>query len=623
MSRDASGVPDKGAHRLLTVSIADESGIIAARQRARQLAQLLGFEHQDQVRIATATSEIARNAYQYAKSGVVEYQVEFGPRRPLFVISINDAGPGIERQSDILEGTYRSASGMGLGIIGARRLMDTFAIESSPRKGTRVTLGKYCPNPVAKFDKQQVAKLSERLAKEAPEDPKDELRQQSRELIEALDALRRREAELEQRQAESDRLNQELEETNRGVVALYAELDERASALSRANEVKTRFLSYMSHEFRTPLNSILALADLLIRRTDGDLTPEQEKQIVFIKSAARELFEMVNDLLDIAKVESGNADVRLAAVDIPKLLGALRGMMRPLSNPEGVDLVFEDVPDGLVLESDERKLSQILRNLVSNALKFTDHGEVRVSVNREGADLVFSVKDTGIGIAREDQERIFREFAQVDGPVQRKVKGTGLGLPLSRKLAELLGGSLDVESELGKGSIFRLRLPVPKTESVAPGATGISHPKGHRPGEHDRHDSVLIIDDDEVARYLIRQQLRGTHYYIAEASAGIEGLERARFDQPRLIILDIGMPDRSGFDILDELKADSTTRNIPVVIHTSRTLSSDDLARLSGHQAAILPKGPSNGAHAWDFIRSVLEEPHPSAPEEEERVSKG
>jgi CheY-like chemotaxis protein len=285
--------------------------------------------------------------------------------------------------------------------------------------------------------------------------------------------------------------------------------------------------------------------------------------------------------------------------------------------------VFEEIPDDLALETDERKLSQILRNLVSNALKFTDSGEVRVSVNREGSELVFSVKDTGIGIAPEDQERIFREFAQVDGPVQRKVKGTGLGLPLSRKLAELLGGSLDVQSELGKGSTFWLRLPLPKTESVVPAAAGTRHAKSHETDERDRHDSVLIIDDDEVARYLIRQQLRGTNYYIGEASGGIEGLERARFDQPRLIILDIGMPDRSGFEIMDELKADPATRNIPIVIHTSRTLSSDEMVRLGGKQAAILPKGPGNTAHAWDFIRSVLGKPQLSAAEEEESVSRG
>ena len=185
--------------------------------------------------------------------------------------------------------------------------------------------------------------------------------------------------ELRQRQEELARLNRELEDTNRGVVALYAELDERADHLRRADEVKTRFLSNMTHEFRTPLNSILALTRLLLDRVDGELTPEQERQVYFIRKSAENLSELVNDLLDLAKVEAGKIVVRPAEFEVRNLFGALRGMLRPLLLNTSVNLVFEE-PDGIPpLHTDEGKVSQILRNFISNALKFTEQGEVRVS----------------------------------------------------------------------------------------------------------------------------------------------------------------------------------------------------------------------------------------------------
>jgi signal transduction histidine kinase len=442
------------------------------------------------------------------------------------------------------------------------------------------------------------------------------MRRQSHELLVALDLIRRLESEAEKRRADMASLNQELEETNRGVVALYAELDERASELRRADDVKTRFLSYMSHEFRTPLNSILALSDLLLRRVDGDLTAEQEKQIGFVRAASHELFEMVNDLLDIAKVEAGKVDLRIGTIEVAKLFGGLRGMMRPLTHGENVSLVFEEPPEDLRIVSDEGKINQILRNLISNALKFTEYGEVRIRLSCEKGQCVFSVSDTGIGIAPDDQERIFREFAQIESPVQRKVRGTGLGLPLSRKLAELIGGTLTVTSDVGAGSTFRLTMPLAVGDLVLPAGHARSI-EGHFAGlaplhaaEEGSPGSILIIDDEEVARYLTRQLFRGTRYLITEAAGGIEGLERARFDQPSLILLDINMHDRNGFEVLEDLKSDSATKDIPVVLHTSCNLTQNDILRLKGRHAAVLPKQAGNHDEAIAVIRELLAEPH-------------
>jgi len=456
MTERSRRIETAGSRCILTVSVREQKDVLTAWQRARQVARLAGFDHQDQIRIATATSEIARNAVEYGKEGRVEFLIELNAAPPLFVVQVSDKGPGIANRDAILAGQYRSQTGMGLGLSGTRRLMDRFSLESTPGQGTTVTFAKILPG-AGRMEAQQIARLTEQIAREKFEDATQEVGQQSHELLITLETLRKREAEAERRAADMAQLNQELEETNQGVVALYAELDERASALRRADELKTRFLSYMSHEFRTPLNSILALSDLLLNRVDGDLTPEQEKQIRFVRSASYELFEMVNDLLDIAKVEAGKIDVRVATVEIAKIFSALRGMMRPLNHNERVSLIFEDPPDDLSILSDEGKISQILRNLVSNALKFTETGEVRVRVSRENGRAIFSVSDTGIGIAREDHERIFREFGQIESPVQRKVRGSGLGLPLSKKLAELIGGNANGRERTRNGLPISIR----------------------------------------------------------------------------------------------------------------------------------------------------------------------
>ncbi len=259
---------------------------------------------------------------------------------------------------------------------------------------------------------------------------------------------------------EVDELRAELEETNRGVVALYAELDAQAEQLKKATELKSRFLAYMSHEFRTPISAIRSIARLLSDRVDGPLTQEQEKQVGFIDGTATELAEMVDDLLDLAKIEAGRVDISPAWFEMVDLFSALRGMFRPVLHNPATALIFEE-PEGLPkLYTDDRKLSQILRNFISNALKFTPQGEVRVTAMRVGEDsLKFSVSDTGIGIAPEHHAAV---------PVQKRLRGTGLGLSLSRQLAVLLGGHVEVASELGKGSVFSVTVPVqlPRQEAA-------------------------------------------------------------------------------------------------------------------------------------------------------------
>ena len=683
--------------KLLKMDVRYELDVVLARQRARTIAAALKFDVQAQTRIATAVSEVVRNAFQYAGGGSIDFEIENGTEKML-VVTVRDSGRGIPNLDEILDGKYVSKTGMGLGMIGAKRLLDHFQVEKNKASGTVVVLGKIIPDKFTRLGNPELNALLAAIERKPSENPYEELQQQNKELMRTLEELRARQAELAQ-------LNRELDETNRGVVALYAELNDKADFLQRASELKSHFLSNMSHEFRTPLNSILALSQILIDRMDGDLTPEQEKQVTFMRRSAQDLTDLVNDLLDLAKVEAGKVTIRPAEFSVESLFAALRGMLRPLlAQNSSVSLVFED-PVGIPeLYTDEAKVSQVLRNFISNALKFTERGEVRISV-RTGHDetVVFSVADTGIGISPADQDRIFQEWEQVEGKLQKTAKGTGLGLPLSRKLAQLIGGDVYVKSQVGLGSTFFVAVPVSYTgateavyvpdvkreldasklpvlvvednrealfiyEKYLKG-TGFQVVPAQdlkearraleefRPvaivldvllqGEHswqllqdlkqnastrdipvfvvtvveneakamalgatafhakpiDRawllaqlqttlvreHGQILIIDDDEISRYLLKGVLGNGGYRLLEARGGNEGLRFAKESKPDLIILDLSMPDLSGFEVLDQLKMDPKTQQIPVVIYTSQRLESGERERLQA-AADIVPK---------------------------------
>ena len=303
--------------RILTLEIRLERDVVLARQRARQVAGLLGFPPLDQTRIATATSEIARNAFSMPAAG--RWNSWSNGRRPRLVIRVTERGPGIENLQAILDGVPVSPTGAGLGILGARRLMDRFEIVTTPGGGATVTDGEEPARAIGRPLASELSRISAELARHAPQGLLDELQQQNQELIRTLQELRDRQAEL------MELHRRELDETNRGVVALYAELDENAKVLKRISELKSRFLSNMSHEFRSPLNTILTLSGFLLDRSDGDLTREQEKQVTFIRKAADGLSALVNDLLDLAKVEAGKATVRPRSFEVDELFEGLAG----------------------------------------------------------------------------------------------------------------------------------------------------------------------------------------------------------------------------------------------------------------------------------------------------------
>ncbi len=380
-------------------------------------------------------------------------------------------------------------------------------------------------------------------------------------------------------------LQSELEETNRGVLALYAELDDRAEKLRRADDLKSRFLSYASHELRTPLNGIIGLVGLLqSSKTSRD--PEEGKQLSFIRRAAEEMREMVNDLLDLAKVEAGKVTIQRSEFGLDFVFGALRGIFRPLLATDNVVLIFDDTSAVPSIYSDEAKVSQILRNFISNALKFTEHGEVRVWAELEDDHVRISVRDTGIGIAPEHLARIFEEYSQIDSPLQRRSRGTGLGLPLCKKLAELLGGAVEVSSEVGSGSVFSLVLPR-RYDAVEPGARAATSPAA----DQTQALRVLIIEDSEIDRYLLRQLLKaGGDYKVLEANDGQVGLDMAMRELPDVIILDLNLPRIDGLRVLSEVRASPLTAEIPVIVVSARNLSEDEKLELRARTTAFFAK---------------------------------
>jgi len=545
--------------RIMSVAIHAELDVVASRQRARQVAALCGFGLQDQARIATAVSELARNVYNYASHGTVEFAIEGESAPQMLSISIQDQGPGINDLPLVLSGRYRSTTGMGLGIIGARRLMDRCDISSQAGRGTTAVLKKLLPKNAPLLTARQIGDMSRHLAMLPPDALFSEVQQQNTELLGTL-------AELKARQDELLQLTRELEDTNRGVVALYAELDEKAEHLRRADEMKSRFLSNMSHEFRTPLSSIRALSKLLLNRTDGELTQEQEKQVQYILKSTESLAELVDDLLDLAKIEAGKIDVRPEKFDVADLFSALRGMMRPLLTSDAVKLIFEQPADGCFLVSDEAKISQILRNFISNALKFTETGEVRVSAHmlpKEGT-IRFSVADTGLGISPEHQQLIFEEFGQIESHLQQKVKGTGLGLPLCRKLAALMGGEVGVESVLGRGSVFTVTLPLVHSHRQA-----IADQPPHESGPA-ANDSIVLFVSNQNEANLTPEEFFQDSGFAAVFSRGFREADDILNAAPlAAIVLYIAAEDEESWRWLVQVKSVERYQRIPLIAVTA------------------------------------------------------
>lgn len=541
--------------------INSSSDVLIARQRVRDAAARLGFAQFDQVQLATGISEIGR---EIVAAGGGELEFWISPTRPRrLVIGAKTIA------------TDEGSPDETPGLVAARRLIGPSFDSDSADGG--VTFSRVLPR--ANLLEDGIRALSS-----GTPDAYAELHHQDAELLRLLEEIKRRDTEL-------DNINRELEETNRGVLALYAELDDKAESIRQISNERARFLSNVTHELRTPLSSIVALSGLLLTQSEGPLGDEQAKQVGYIQKSAQDLLDFVGDLLDLAKVEAGKVAVRTAPFEVGELLGALRGMFRPLSADANVPLIFEVSPVP-TLDTDESKVSQILRNLIANALKFTETGEIRVSAvhDPDTDEVLFTVADTGIGIAPADLDRIFDEFVQVDTRRRRRERSSGLGLPLSRKLAQLMGGSITAESELGDGSKFRLRLPRIYSSEVA-----------HRLPGADTSGYILVVDDDNISRYVAKEHLERLGWRILEAADGEMALRLAAEGECRAIVLDLVMPGMSGFEVLQRLGDDPETADIPVFVRTSLTKSDIDPASIA-RAAAVFSKSEGGMQALADVI---------------------
>ncbi len=556
---------------IIKIQIRYELDIVAARQKTRLIAELLGFDNQDQVRLSTAVSEIARNIFQYAKMGTVEFFLSTLGQKQGFCIRLSDRGPGIANLDKILAGTYRSETGMGVGLLGSKKLMDHFDIETSREKGTTIILGKVFAAGQPRFEKEALPELIKVLIKSQSATPFEEIQNQNRELLHALDRLKNKENEL---------------------IKLNAELDAKAQSLQRATDVKTSFLSNMSHEIRTPLGIVVGFAQLAQK---SGLPPEQRNTYLkTIVKSAYALTKLIGDILDLSKVESGKMEFEKAEFSMVELAEEVVQGLRLQTGRKVIPLnlnVTDSFP--MLIVGDPTRVRQILTNLLSNALKFTEVGKVslQLSCERSGQDsrakIIVVVKDSGIGIPESSHERLFGAFMQADSSTTRKYGGTGLGLNLSRELAIAMGGTLTLQSSVvGVGSTFSF-------EFVAE-EIGLDRyfDKGRATdGQKKNHGSlagkrVLLVEDSPDNTYLVSQLLKPTGAIITTACDGREGADKALAETFDVILMDVQMPRLDGYGATTELRDKGV--QIPIIALTANALNGDrDFAMQSGFSAYV------------------------------------
>jgi PAS domain S-box-containing protein len=434
------------------------------------------------------------------------------------------------------------------------------------------------------------------------------------------------------------------------------EISQKNAALEQSNRLKTEFLANMSHELRTPLNAIIGFSEVIKDKLLGDLNDEQEDYVKEIFDSANHLLSLINDILDLSKIEAGKMSVTLELVNLSELLRNSLSIIKEKAHAKKIILKLDVDEEADFVEVDSRKFKQIIFNLLSNAVKFTpDGGEVRVTATRQEKELLLEVQDTGIGIEADQIKLLFQPFIQLDGSLARQFEGTGLGLAMVKRLVELHHGTVNVTSEIDKGSCFSVRLPINQNEHAEVSSMS-SHPNGHAQSssnnltnrtqakrqkvdesirtysspeniiknvlekpiakeqllkavnsylsEENDESKILIVDDDKKAVRFLSDQLKSLGFEIVVAENGEQAIKQAQQQLPNLIILDLMLPDISGLEVITQLTDNELTQAIPVILLTGKTLDLDEREHLNSQVANIIHK---SGFETESFIRVIHE----------------
>jgi signal transduction histidine kinase/CHASE3 domain sensor protein/CheY-like chemotaxis protein len=407
--------------------------------------------------------------------------------------------------------------------------------------------------------------------------------------------------ELQTINEESQTLNNALQMMNEELQAQQLENAESNRRLEEVSLSKSDFLANMSHELRTPLNSVIGFSEVLQDQMFGPINEKQQEYVENILTSGRHLLSMINDILDLSKVESGNIELGLGTVSLRETIETSLMMLREKALKGGINLRMNlSQQADVYIVADQRKLKQIMFNLVSNAVKFTPAGgSVDINAERDGDFIQITVADTGIGIQEQDIPKLFKPFTQLESVYTKEFEGTGLGLALTRQLVELHGGRVWVKSEFGSGSRFCFTIPLVPIET--------KESSGIRPNSSTiQAATVLLIEDDTLTLTALKTALQSKGYTVLLASNGEDGIKLARLYSPALIILDLMMPGMNGFDVGDILRKDKTVSQIPVLILTAMNLSTADRARLKGKVWRIVEKGSLSTQELISLVESAV-----------------
>ncbi|MGV9279836.1 ATP-binding response regulator [Streptomyces sp. NPDC003730] len=587
---------DPSAREVFSLALHEGSDVVTLRRRTQSACRALELTGSPLVRMSTVVSEVGEHLLGVS---ALTARLYVGERAGAAVLFLRFSWRGERRPPATL-------------LAAAARLLDDCRTSRTDDGGTLVLeqRGAALAQPLGAVADGVRDKL---IATDGGTDLIEALRSQNRQLLAALEESQHQQDELQRLNTELEETNSgvlalyselagELEETNSGVVALYAELEDKTRQLEQANESKTRFWANVSHELRSPVNAVIALTRLLLAAEAEPLSSEQRQQVTLVHASGNTLLALVDELLDVAKAEAGRLEPHPADTNLRALLHQLRGTLQSVTQP-GVVLRIPDRAQRGTLVTDEVMLTRVLRNVLSNALKFTTAGSVTLDVDEEstgaGRRFVFRVQDTGVGIPAEERERVFEEFYQVKGLHQRGRTGTGLGLPYARRLTEALGGTLTLDSEVGRGTVVVVDVPAVLPPSVNAGDAPRTVPAGQRsPGEPGpgadgeaaaevAQLSVVVVDDDEAFLAGFRTllgRLVASATCVTDSATAVDTVRRA---QPDAVFLDLDMPGLDGYEVRRLLAADASTAHVPVIVLTAADPEDVRASRLEPVRAVL------------------------------------